>query len=211
MSLPTLHRLVAFLPASRSLKDGGGRGSFSAATVASYGAVDGALQASLPGDAPLSLLPKAASVDLMFDVSDVFTTMVDAPRLSDSRLRQALPGMVEERLLSDAAGCHFAFTIEDNAAGPAEAPMRVAAAAIEHVTLTRALDAASEAGLKVRSAASALYSIPAPSGDTMSIRLDRGRGVARTGEHSGFAFDLDSEVPAALALAVQQLLSLIHI
>jgi general secretion pathway protein L len=205
VSPASLHRLLVFLPARRSLQEAGGRGSFSAATVASFGGIDASMQAASAGDAPLSLMPKAASVDLLFDVSDVFTTRVDAPRLSESRLRQALPGLVEERLLSDAADCHLAFAPDTGTAGPSEAPLRIAVAAIDRVTLTRALDAASEAGLRVRSAASALYSIPAPSGDTMSIRLDRGRGLVRTGEHAGFAFDLEGEAPPALGLAVKQL------
>jgi general secretion pathway protein L len=205
VSPPGLHRLLVFLPARRSLKEAGGRGSFSAATVASYGGIDAALQACAAGDAPLSLMPKAGAVDLLFDVSDVFTTRVDAPRMSESRLRQAMPGLVEERLLSEAADCHIAFAPDATSAGPSEAPLRIAVAAIDRVTLTRALDAAAEAGLRVRGAASALYSIPAPTGDTMSIRLDRGRGLARTGEHAGFAFDLEGEAPAALALAVRQL------
>jgi general secretion pathway protein L len=200
-----LHRLLVFLPPRRSLQEGGGRGSFGAASVATYAGIDAAQQVTTTGDAPLSLLPKAGTVELLFDVSDVFTAEVDAPRMSEARLRLALPGLVEDRLLSDAADCHLAYAIEAPAPGRSDGAMRVAVAAIERVTLTRALDAAAEAGLAVRAASSALYSIPAPSGDTLSVRIDRGRGFARTGEHSGFAFELESEAPAGLALAVQQL------
>jgi type II secretion system protein L len=82
---------------------------------------------------------------------------------------------------------------------------RVAVAAIDRVTLTRAMEAAAEAGLKPRSAYSALYAIPAPSGGILSVRVARGRGTARTTEHSGFTFDVENEPPAALSIAVQQL------
>jgi general secretion pathway protein L len=205
VSSSTLQRLLAFLPSRRALLESGGRGSLSAATVVGYGGIDALLQARSAGDAPLSLLPKASSVDLLFDVSDVFTSHLDAPKMSEARLRQALPSLVEERLLSDAADCQLSYAIDGEAATEAGAPMRIAVAAIDRVTLTRALEAAAEAELRPRSAYSALYSIPAPSGDTLSVRLDRGRGTARTGAHSGFAFDLDSEMPAALAIAVQQL------
>jgi type II secretory pathway component PulL len=39
----------------------------------------------------------------------------------------------------------------------------------------------------------------------LSVRVDRGRGTARTAQHSGFGFDLDNEPAAALSIAVQQL------
>ena len=204
MSSAGVQRLLVFLPSRRGLPDGGARGSLGAATVVGYGGIDASLQPCLAGDAPLSLLPRASTVDLLFDVADVFTSVVDAPRMSESRLRQALPGLVEERLLSDAADCHLAYAV-DGAAGAAGAPMRVAVSAIERVALTRALDACTEAELRPRSAYSALYSIPPPAPQTLSVRLDRGRGTVRTGEHSGFVFDLDSEPPAALAIAIQQL------
>jgi len=205
VSSGTFQRLLAFVPPRRALLEGGGRGALSAATVVGFGGIDASLQPSSAGDAPLSLLPRASTIDLLFDVSDVFTSVVEAPRMSESRLRQALPSLVEERLLSDAADCHLAYVIDAPATGTAGAPMRIAVAAIDRVTLTRALDAASEAEVRPRSAYSAVYSIPAPASGTMSVRLDRGRGTARTDEHSGFAFDLDDEPPAALVLAVQQL------
>ena len=194
-------RLLAFLPPRRALLEGGGRGSLSAATVVGYGGIDASLQPCSAGDAPLSLLPRAQSVDLVFDAADVFTALLDAPRMSEARLRQALPSLVEERLLSDAADCHLAYAIGVTAGTSTQ----VTVAAIDRVTLTRALEAASEAELRPRSAYSALYAIPPPAGATLSVRIDRGRGTVRTGEHSGFAFDLDDEPPAALSIAIQQL------
>jgi general secretion pathway protein L len=173
----------------------------SAATVVGYGGIDASQQPCSAGDAPLSLLPKAQSVDLLFDCSDVFTALLDPPRMTEARLRQALPSLVEERLLSEAADCHLAYAIEDSTG----TSTRVAVGAIDRVTLTRALEAAAEAELKPRAAYSALYAIPPPSGDTLCVRIDRGRGTVRTAEHSGFAFDLDNEPPAALSIAIQQL------
>jgi len=199
-------RLLVFLPPRRALLDAGGRGSLSAATVVGYGLIDASLEPSGASDAPLSLLPKASAVDLLFDASDVFTGLLDAPRMSQHRLRQALPGLVEERLLSDAVDCHLAHAVEATSAGASGPVTRVAVAAADRVTLARAMEAATEAELRPRAAYSALYAIPPPSGDTISVRLDRGRGTVRTGEHAGFAFDLDEEhAPAALILALRQL------
>jgi len=49
--------------------------------------------------------------------------------------------------------------------------------------------------------------VPAPAAGVLSVRIDRGRGVARSATHDGFAFDLadDGAVPPALALAIRQL------
>jgi general secretion pathway protein L len=201
VSRAAFQRLLAFLPPRRALLEGGGRGTLSAATVVGYGCVDDSLQPSAAGDAPLSLLPKASSVDLLFDASDVFTALLDAPRMSEARLRQALPSLVEERLLTDAADCHLAYSVQ----GSAGTSTQVCVAAIDRVTLTRALEAAAEAELRPRNAYSALYSIPPPAGATLSVRVERGRGTARTAEHAGFAFDLDNEPAAALSIAVRQL------
>jgi general secretion pathway protein L len=201
MSRGAAQRLLAFLPPRGSLLESDARGSLNASTSVGYGGIDSSQQPCSEGDAPLSMLPKAPSVDLLFDVSDLFATHLEAPRMSETRLRQALPSLVEERLLTDAADCHLAYRID----GTEGNVTRVAVAAIDRVTLARALEAAAEAQLQPRSAYSALYAIPAPSDGTLSVRVSRGRGTVRTAEHSGFAFDVDDEVPPALSIAVQQL------
>jgi general secretion pathway protein L len=201
MSRGAAQRLLVFLPPRGSLLDSDGQGSPGVATLVSYGGVDASHQPCSAGDAPLSELPKALSVDLLFDVSDLFATQLEAPRMSEVRLRQALPSLVEERLLTDAADCHLAYRI-DGADGNV---IRVSVAAIDRVTLTRALQAAAESQLQPRSAYSTLYSIPAPAAGSLSVRVNRGRGIVRTAEHSGFAFDVDDEAPAALSVVVQQL------
>src|SRR5258708_36528302 len=85
-------RLLAFLPPRRALLEGGGRGSLSAATVVGYGGIDASLQPCSAGDAPLSLLPRAQSVDLVFDAAAGVTGLPDRPRLAQPRRRQSVPG-----------------------------------------------------------------------------------------------------------------------
>jgi general secretion pathway protein L len=201
MSRGAAQRLLVFLPPRGSLIESGARGSLSAATVVGYGGIDASNQPCSAGDAPLSLLPKAVAVDLLFDAADVFTASVDAPRMSESKLRQALPSLVEERLLTDAADCHLVHQIE----GAEASSIRVAVAAIDRVALTRAMEAAAEADVRPRNAYSALYAVPPPSAGTLSVRVARGRGTVRTAEHSGFTFDVENEPPPALSIAVQQL------
>jgi general secretion pathway protein L len=195
------HRVLVFLPPRELELGDADRAPLGAATVVDYAAIDASKGRCSAGDAPLSLLAKAAAVDVLFDVADVFTAQVDAPPMAEGRLRQALPGLIEERLLTDAADGHLAYRIE----GTERNPTRVAVAAIDGVTLTRALEAAADAGVQPRSAYSAMYSIPAPAAATLSVRVSRGRGTVRTAEHTGFAFDLKQGAPAALAIAVMQL------
>jgi general secretion pathway protein L len=203
MKEKSAQRLLVFVPSHRTL---GARGKLASSTVVSFVAIGAKGVDS--GETPIALLPKAAAVDLVFDTSDVFVAAVDAPRLSEAKLRQALPNLLEERLLSDPADCHFAFTPQARAGSAttiASAP-KLPVAAIDRGVLTRALDAISEAGYRPRAAYSEIYVVPAPAAGVLSVRLDRGRGIARSGKHDGFAFEFDgTSTPAPLMLAVRQL------
>ncbi|GAB4478200.1 MAG: hypothetical protein OHK0044_25010 [Burkholderiaceae bacterium] len=195
-------RLFIFVPPHRAL---GGRGKLAASTVVSFVAVGP--KGTESGETPIALLPKAAAVDLVFDTSDVFVAAVEAPRMPESKLRLALPNLLEERLLSDPADCHFAFTPHARSATTTiGAAPKLPVAAIDRGLLTSALDALSEAGYRPRAAYSEIYVVPAPAAGVLSVRLDRGRGIARSGKHDGFAFEFDGiAVPAPLLLAVRQL------
>jgi general secretion pathway protein L len=195
-------RLLVFLPPRRSL---GGKGQLASSTVVTFVAI-GAKSDS--GETPIALLPKAAAVDLVFDSADVFVTAIEAPKLSDAKLRLALPNLLEDRLLADAANCHFAFVSPRGGAGTTTiaAGPKLPVAVIDRGLLTRALDAMGEAGYRPRAAYSEIYTVPAPAAGVLSVRLDRGRGIARSAKHDGFAFDFDgTAVPPALLLAVRQL------
>jgi general secretion pathway protein L len=194
-------RLLVFLPPHRTL----GRGQLASSTVVSYVAVGAGGMTS--GETPIALLPKAAAVDLVFDTADVFCAAIEAPRLSDPKLRLALPNLLEDRLLSEADNCHYAFTPITRAGGATLSPNpRLPVAAIDRGILTRALDVLAEAGYRARAAYDEIYTIPAPAAGVLSVRVDRGRGVARAGTHDGFAFDFEgADGPPALILAVRQL------
>jgi general secretion pathway protein L len=196
-------RLLVFLPPRL---DGRGRAQFASGTVVSYVALSG--RESTRGEAPVALLPKAGAADLVFDSSDVFITAIEAPKLSEGRLRIALPNILEDRLLADSTDCHFAFNIPRGGTGTTTiaAQPKMPVAVIDRGILTRALDVFTDAGFKVRAAYSEIYTVPAPAAGVLSVRVDRGRGIARSATHDGFAFDLgDDSIPPALALAVRQL------
>jgi general secretion pathway protein L len=195
-------RLLVFVPPRRSL---GAKGQITTGTVVSFVTLGGN---AASGETPIALLPKAASVDLVFDPADVFVTAIEPPKLSEGKLRLALPNILEDRLLAEAADCHFAFNVPRGGTGTTTiaALPKMPVAVIDRGVLTRALDACIEAGYRVRAAYSEIYTVPAPSAGVLSVRVDRGRGVARSATHDGFAFELAAdEVPAALALAVRQL------
>jgi len=198
----SLQRVLVFVPPRRSF---GGKGHMTTGTVVNFIGI-GAEATS--GETALALLPKAAQIDLVFDPADVFVTAIEPPKLSEGKLRLALPNLLEERLLADAADCHFAFMVPRGGTGTTTiaAMPKMPVAVIDRGVLTHALDACSEAGYRVRAAYSEIYTVPAPSAGVLSVRVDRGRAVARSATHDGFSFVLaDGEIPAALALAVRQL------
>jgi general secretion pathway protein L len=198
MKEKSAQRLLVFVPPRSSMA---GRSQLASSTVVDYVAMGGS---SARGQTPIALLPKASSVDVVFDASDVFITTIDPPKLAEGKLRMALPNILEERLLADPADCHFAFRTARGGAGDGEAS-KMPVAVVDRGLLTRALDALTESGYRIRAAYSEIYTVPPPSAGVLSVRIGRGRGVARSGVQDGFAFDIGEEVPPTLALAVRQL------
>ncbi|HWL74033.1 MAG TPA: type II secretion system protein GspL, partial [Burkholderiaceae bacterium] len=187
MSNRSAQRLLVFLPPRLGA---GARGQFASGTVVPYAALSA--RESTRGEAPVALLPKAGAVDLVFDSSDVFITAIESPKLSEGRLRMALPNILEDRLLAEATDCHFAFSIPRGGTGTTTiaAQPKMPVAVIDRGILTRALDVVTDAGFKVRAAYSEIYTVPAPAAGVLSVRVDRGRGIARSATHDGFAFEL---------------------
>ncbi len=189
-------RLLLLLPPHRTVASGS-RAQLSASSVVAYLALDAAGKVER-GDAPIPLLPKASRIELVFDCADVFAAEIDAPAISATKLQQALPNLLEDRLLTEPADCHFAL-------GARGENGKLPVAVVHRALLTRALDALAESGLKPRAAYADLYTVPAPADGTLAVRIDRGRGVARTGAHEGFPFEIESGVPSALTLALRRL------
>jgi general secretion pathway protein L len=187
----TFPRLLVLLPPNRA---SGGRTQLAASTVVGYLGLDAAGYAER-GDATIALLPKADRIELVFDSADVYCTEIDAPNVSGAKLAQALPNLLEDKLLTEPADCHFAV-------GPRGA--RLPVAVVNRALLTRALDLLTEHQRAPRAAYAELYTVPAPAPGVLTVRAERGRGVARLGSHEGFAFDLEGGVPATLLLAVRR-------
>lgn len=205
MKEKTAQRLLVFLPARRALI---GKAPFASSTIVTYVAFGAGAVTSQTGETPIALLPRASAVDLVFDSADVFVTALEAPKLSDARLRLALPNLLEDRLLSESSDLHYAFEPPARASGSttvASSP-KIAVSVIDRGLLTRALDVFGEVGMRPRAAYSEIYAVPAPAAGVLAVRVDRGGGIARSGRHEGFAFDLEgTTLPAPVALAARQL------
>jgi|GEM_PF-710202 len=205
-------RLLVFVPPRRAWP-GGARGALTPTTIVPYLALasDGSVH---DGSAALARLPAARTLDLVFDALDVFTTTIEAPKLSDVKLRQALPNLLEERMLGDAADYHFAWmpartAPADALAGrPAAAPGAgnwLSVAAIDRTTLARALEALRQVQRQPRAAYSEIYTLPPPSEGTGYARLREGRGLLRTDQDQGCPFELEDGVTGALGLVARQM------
>jgi general secretion pathway protein L len=194
-------RLWVFAPPHRALA---ATEKLADSTIVGYVALGADGRLSM-GETPIALLPRSRRLEIVFDGGDVYLTTVAAPRLSESKLRLALPNLLEDRLLADAADCHFAFQPVSRAAGAGGAPAQLPVAVIGRGLLLRLLDVFAAMAERPRAAYSAVYVVPAPSGPLLSVFVARGRAVARTGEHDGIACDFDGEqVPAPLRLALRQ-------
>ncbi len=196
-----VQRLLVFVPARRNWP-GGARTGIGPSTVVDYAALaaDGTAQ---DGSAAIGALPRARTLDLVFDGLDVYTATVAAPALGEARLRQALPNLLEERMLADPADCHFAASPAVPAALQGAESM-LSVSAIDRATLARALDAFAQAQLSPRSAFSELYVVPAPAEGAFSARIAGGRGLLRAGGDEGCVFDADESGLATLVLAARQ-------
>lgn len=194
-------RLWVFAPPHRQLN---ATARLSESTVVGFVSLDagGRLQW---GEASIALLPRCARVEIVFDGADVFQAEVSAPRLSEAKLRMALPNLLEDRLLADPTQCHIAFLPGGRADGIAAAPGALSVAAIDRGLLTRLLEVVALAGTRPRAAYSAIYVLPPPAANTLPVFAARGRLVARTTWHDGVACDLpdDDAPPAALRLALR--------
>jgi general secretion pathway protein L len=199
----TAQQLLVFVPARRNWP-GGSRATLGPASPVDYLALqaDGTAEA---GRSPLGTLPRARATELVFDGLDVYTATIEAPSLSESRLRQALPNLLEERMLADPADCHFASAPAPGGRQPdGAAAALLSVAAIDRATLSRTLEACGQAQITPRAAYSELYTVPVPQDGTYCARIASGRGLLRTGQDQGCAFDLEDGTAAALALAVRQ-------
>ncbi len=58
---------------------------------------------------------------------------------------------------------------------------KIPVAVVDRGLLTRALDALTESGYRVRAAYSEIYTVPPPAAGVLSVRIGRGRGIARSG------------------------------
>ncbi|MEG0821800.1 MAG: type II secretion system protein GspL [Burkholderiaceae bacterium] len=193
MKPPPASRLLVLLPPRRDLV---GKHDLDSGTEIGFLLLRaGAIEA---GRSPIALLPAAARIELVFDAADIYSAEIEAPPLPEGKLRLALPHLLEDRLLADPADNHVAVA-------PRQAGGKLPVAVISRAWLARVTDLFTAAGRAPATAWSSLYLIPAPTAGVVSLRLGESRGVLRSGEHEGLAFDLDAEPAALIDVSAQRL------
>lgn len=186
-------RLVVLLPPRRDLI--GPQALDSGTQVTYYFSSPQGLES---GRSPIALLPRATRLELAFDPDDVYSASIEAPRLSDAKLRLALPNLLEDRLLTDPADQHIAFSPQRDAQG------KLAVAAISRAWLARVLDVFKSTGRSPQAAWSALALLPSPPPDTLALWLAAPRALLKTSSGEGLGLDLDEHASALIEFAASR-------
>ena len=141
-------------------------------------------------------LQGTSQVSLVFDPRDVTLLTPQVPALSGARLAQALPNVVEDALLQDAAACAFV-------AGPPLDEGRRLVAVIDRGWLEFTVGALERRGVRVRHAWPAQLALPLSEG-RWSLGCLQGGLALRWGEHEGMGWtageDRDFRTEAIVAL-----------
>jgi general secretion pathway protein L len=141
-------------------------------------------------------LAGTTQVQLIFDARDVMLLMPEVPMLSGARLAQAVPNIVEDSLLQDAASCAFVI-------GPPLDSGRRLIAVIDRAWLEFTVGAFERRGMKVRAAWPAQLTLPWRPG-IWSIGCVRGGISLRTGPLQGLGWgasdDVDLRTESVVAL-----------
>jgi general secretion pathway protein L len=118
-------------------------------TSCNYVLSNDAQKLSKSGVSALHDLPKADATILVVPASALSWHQVDLPKVPKARLRAALDGLLEERLLDDTNAMAFALSPEAQAAKPGKIAAGVWVAACDKTWLSSALQALDTAGCRV--------------------------------------------------------------
>ena len=132
----------------------------------------------------LEALPSMKSAVLVFDARDVTLLPVRMPALSGARLYKALPNLLEDSLLQDAASCAFAL-------GPTLPDGQRLVAVIDRGWLEFVIGAFERRGIKVSAAWPAQLVLPQAS-DQWTVACVQDGLTMRTGEFEGLGWSAGS-------------------
>lgn len=129
--------------------------------------------------ADLATLEKNAVITLIVPGEDVLVTSVDLPKMQRSKLRNAIPFALEEKLISDVNELHFAI-------GETEPGEPTPVVVVKKQKLEHWLQLLREAGLTPQAVIPSIFAIP----DPWHVCLDEKIAIVRTYQWNGFACDL---------------------
>lgn len=144
-----------------------------------------------PERTSLDALAPMRSVALVFDARDVTLLRVRLPVMSRARLAQALPNLLEDRLLQDAGACAFA-------PGPLLPDGERVVAVIDRAWLEFACGAFERRGLKVVAAWPAQALIPADAAHDAAMLCVGDTVVVRSGPLEALAWNAGLDADARL-------------
>jgi len=120
-------------------------------------------------------------VTVLLPGSEIVTTLAEVPKISQARVRQMLPFVLEDEFASDIEDLHFA-------AGDRNAAGALHVAAIDRVRLGIWIDRLKAAGVSPRRICPETDGVPDTPG-TVTLFIDAGRVLGRRPDGVAFAFD----------------------
>ncbi len=127
----------------------------------------------------LATLAKDSVVTVIVPGEEVLVTSIDLPKMQRSKLREAVPFALEEKLISDVNELHFAI-------GESEVGESTPVVVVKKQKMETWLHTIREAGLSPTAFIPSIFAIP----DPWHVCLDKKIAIVRTHRYSGFACDL---------------------
>jgi general secretion pathway protein L len=178
--------LLVFLPARRDWI--GNRGTLSGAQQVRYLQIWSDQSVGL-GSAALSELPAARTRTAVLDDRDVFSQRLRLPRLSDAKLRLAMPGLLEEQLLADPADCHFAWKHLETTGPDGEL---ASICAINQTTMARVVEAFEQLNKPLDQVIGRQFTLAEPDHGIHTLAGDATHSLIRLGNDGVCSFPSDA-------------------
>lgn len=145
-------------------------------------------------------------VIVLAPTEDVLIDQIEFPSRNRSKLRQALPFLLEDRLATDIDGMHFAIGPVSSQAGTTtdnkvNSPVQIPVAAVHQYKLDQWLDLLKAHHITPKAVIPDVLAVPYEQQSDWAVFINNGITLIRTGPISGFACDtanLNLLLPAAI-------------
>ena len=132
--------------------------------------------------ADLVALASGKSVQVLVPSTEILLTRLQLPKANAARLAKAIPYALEDYVADDVEALHFAFSIERDG---------IAVAVVQRSTLEAWLQGLRAVGIEPNALIPDVLAVPRMP-KTWSLAADERLVLVRTGDHSGFAVELEA-------------------